>query len=69
MTAEGERIGRALRAELEAMREHEKTAPEEVEALVISLVSHLRSWKPESVMPLGTLPEPGEAVQDPRSPR
>ena len=43
-----------------------KTHPDEVEAIVCSLVAHLRAWKPESVSPLGELLPPTEPNVDPR---
>ena len=60
-------IARRLAADLESLRELDRQHPDEVEAIVCSLVAHLRSWRPESVTPLGTLPPPTEAVRDPRA--
>ncbi len=50
-----------------ALRELEKADPEGVDQIVVALVAHIRSWRPESVSPLGTLPEPGEVAHDPRA--
>lgn len=41
--------------------------PDEQDLVVGAIVMHLRSWRPESVSPLGVLPPPGEAIRDPRS--
>ncbi len=43
-----------------------KTDPTAADELVSTLVAHLRSWRPESVSPLGTLPEPDGPLVDPR---
>ncbi len=59
-------IARRLAAALIDLRELERDHPAEVEAIVCTLVAHLRSWRPESVSPLGTLPAPGEVIRDPR---
>jgi len=50
-----------------ALRELEKTDPSGVDQIVVALVAHIRSWRPESVSPLGTLPDPGEVAHDPRT--
>src|SRR5207244_476680 len=49
------------------LAELDKTAPADVDAIVTSVVAHLRAWRPESVTPLGVLPEPENQVRDPRS--
>jgi hypothetical protein len=64
----GHQIALRFLADFEDLREHEKTEPAEVEALVSHIVAHLRSWRPESVSPLGTLPAPEEPNVDPRIP-
>jgi hypothetical protein len=46
--------------------ELDKVAPGEVDRVVGAMVNHLRSWRPVSVAPLGTLPAPTEAIRDPR---
>lgn len=66
MTARGTTIAQRFAADLEDLREHERDHPHEVEAIVSSLVAHLRAWRPESVSPLGTLPAPTESIRDPR---
>lgn len=66
MTARGTTIAQRIAADLEDLKEHERQHPSEVEAIVSWLVSHLRSWRPESVSPLGTLAAPGEVIRDPR---
>lgn len=50
-------------AELAAL---DRYAPDEVAAVVAALVAHVRSWRPESVAPLGTLGPPTEPIRDPR---
>ncbi len=59
-------IAQRFAADFEDLRELERDHPAEVEAIVCSLVAHLRSWRPESVSPLGVLPPPGEVIRDPR---
>lgn len=49
------------------LAELERYAPGEVAAVAAMLVAHLRSWRPESVAPLGTLGPPTEAIRDPRA--
>ncbi|MBA3391182.1 MAG: hypothetical protein H0T89_00995 [Deltaproteobacteria bacterium] len=66
MTARGTTIAQRIAADLEDLRELERQYPAEVEAIVCSLVAHLRSWRPESVSPLGTLPAPEAPLVDPR---
>ena len=66
MSPRGDNLGRRLAALLEDLRDHERQHPAEVEAIAIHLVAHLRSWKPESVTPLGVLGPPTEAIRDPR---
>ena len=55
-----------LRNGLAELAELDRYAPDEVAAVVGSLVAHLRSSRPESVSPLGILPPPTEAIRDPR---
>ena len=69
MTKPGNAIAQRFAALLADLREHEKAQPAEADAIVCSLVAHVRAWRPEAVSPLGTLLEPGEAVRDPRVPR
>ncbi len=63
-----DRVREKLRAATAELVELDKVAPAEVASIVGSLVAHLRSWRPESVSPLGTLPPPTdpEAIRDPR---
>jgi hypothetical protein len=68
VTGRATTIAQRLAADLEDLRELERDHPDEVEAIVSHLVAHLRSWKPESVSPLGTLPAPTVAIRDPRAP-
>lgn len=46
--------------------ELDKVAPGEVDRVVGAMVSHLQSWRPVSVAPLGVLPPPTERIRDPR---
>lgn len=61
-----DRATRDLRHALAELAELDRYAPGEVAAVAASLVAHLRSWRPESVAPLGTLGPPTEAIRDPR---
>lgn len=58
-------IARRQAAILVELNELAKTNPAAVDGFVVALVNHLRSWRPESVSPLGTLPDP-EPIRDPR---
>lgn len=55
-----------LRQALAELAELERHAPGQVAAVVAALVGHLRSWRPESVSPLGLLAPPTEPIRDPR---
>jgi hypothetical protein len=48
------------------LAELDKVAPGEVDRVVGAMVSHLRSWRPMSVAPLGVLPPPTTRIRDPR---
>jgi hypothetical protein len=48
------------------LRELDKQDPHGVERVVASMVDHLRSWCPESVIPLGELLPPEGPTADPR---
>lgn len=66
----GRRLERAtaeLRHGLAELAELERVAPQEVGAIAGALVAHLRSWRPEAVAPLGTLPPPTDRICDPRA--
>lgn len=67
MTRPAARVAQRFAADLEELRELAKTAPQDAEAIVCALVSHLRAWRPESVAPLGVLPPPTEPIRDPRT--
>lgn len=69
MTKPGTAIAQRFAALLHDLREHEKTQPAEADAIICSLVAHLRAWRPEAVSPLGTLPPPTENIRDPRGAR
>ena len=43
--------------------------PDAQERIYRALVAHVRSRRPDSVVPLGTLPPPGEVIRDPRGER
>ncbi len=66
MTTRGTTIAQRIAADLEDLRELERDHPSEVEAIVSHLIAHVRSWKPESVSPMGTLPRPEQPIRDPR---
>ena len=55
-----------VRTIFDRMRELERRDPKGVERVVLAMVEHLRSWRPEAVAPLGTLPEPEGPTDDPR---
>lgn len=67
MTSRGQFIQRTFAGAFSALVEHAKAHPGEVDQIVAQLVAHIRSWRPESVSPLGTLPAPTEAIRDPRA--
>lgn len=67
MSPRGQAITRTLAAVFKALEEHGKTHPGEVDGIVAQTVAHLRSWRPESVSPLGTLPRPEQPIRDPRT--
>lgn len=62
-----ERAAAELRHGLAELAELERVAPQEVAAVAAALVAHLRSWRPEAVAPLGTLPPPTDRIRDPRA--
>jgi hypothetical protein len=66
MTAAGTVVAERLRGALDELAELAKQAPAEADQIVGSLVAHLRSWRPESVSPLGVLPKPEAPIVDPR---
>lgn len=49
MTPLGKLVAEQLRSTLQFLVDHEKHYPEEVDAIVRGLVSHLRSWKPSAL--------------------
>lgn len=59
-------IAGVLQRALLDLAELDKTEPADVDAIVWMIIAHLRSWRPVSVSPLGTLPPPDEAPRDPR---
>jgi hypothetical protein len=64
VTVRGLAIAEVLRSTFAALAELEKTAPADVDAIVITTIAHLLAWRPESVTPLGVLPPPTEPVAD-----
>lgn len=68
MTARGAASAARWRSLFEDLVELDKTEPHDVDAIVAAIVSHLRSWRPVAVAPLGTLPAPSDpaALADPR---
>jgi hypothetical protein len=66
VTAAGQTVVTILRDAFARLAELEKTAPGDVDAIVSIVVAHVRSWRPESISPLGTLPPPTEIIRDPR---
>ena len=65
MSLDGNVLGQRLAGLLLELREHARRHPDEVEAITCALVAHLRSWRPESVLPM-TWGEPTETPRDPR---
>ncbi len=68
MSPIGASIGRRFAALLDELCDLAKHEPSEADAITIALVAHLRSWRPEAVAPLGTLPPPSTTIADPRNP-
>lgn len=66
---EARKLAWRLQRILLELAEMERTAPHDVDLLVGILISHLRSWRPMSLAPLGVLPTPDEVPSDPRSRR
>lgn len=46
----------AMRRNLELLRELEKTAPEEVDRILVSLLAHIRSWRPQVLLSTEVMP-------------
>lgn len=69
MTPTARTIAEHFRHGFDALDELDKTAPADVDTIVVSIVSHLRSWRPESVSPIGTLLPPKSPIVDPRAER
>ena len=46
----------------------ERLDPAEADIAFRAVLDHVRARRPESVGCLGTLPAPGEAIRDPRTP-
>src|SRR4029077_7609185 len=58
VTPRGQSIVVHFRTGFAVLEHHSKLEPAEVDWITGAIVAHLRSWRPESVSPLGTLPEP-----------
>lgn len=50
MSTRGQQLQRSLAMTLELMKEHDKTAPAEVDILVALLIAHVRSWRPQALL-------------------
>jgi hypothetical protein len=68
VTARGLAIAAVLRSAFGALAELDKTAPSDVDELVVATVAHLRAFRPEAVSLLGT-PPLGAVARDPRGGR
>jgi hypothetical protein len=66
MTTLGSDLLRDQRAIFERLADLERSAPGDVDIIVGAITSHLRSWRPVSVAPLGVLPQPTACIRDPR---
>lgn len=49
MTERGKQLARAMAMNLQLVREHDKTHPDEVDEILAALTSTLRSWKPSAL--------------------
>lgn len=67
MTKIGSDLLRDQRAIFERLGELERTAPDDVDAIVGAIVAHLTAWRPVSVSHLGVLPPPTGPLCDPRT--
>lgn len=65
-TTRGKALAEVLRVAVEHLRELDKVSSDDVDEIVAAMVSTLRGLRPESVMPLGTLPSPEAPNADPR---
>jgi hypothetical protein len=55
MTERGTQLQRSLALTLKLLAEHDKTQPAEVDAIVVMLVQHVRSWRPQLLLTGGVL--------------
>lgn len=46
----GAQLQRALAMNLLLLAEHEKAAPAEVDTIVVALIAHVRSWRPQALL-------------------
>lgn len=46
----GAQLQRALAMNLLLLAEHEKVAPAEVDTIVVALIAHVRSWRPQALL-------------------
>lgn len=66
MTTFGKAIAEVLRAAFDQLRELDKLASNDVDDIIAATIATVRGLRPESVSPLGTLPEPEATNLDPR---
>jgi hypothetical protein len=67
MTTRGAALVAMLRKIFVELVEIDKSDPGTVDEIVSAIVGHVRAWRPVSVAPLGTLPDPTEPIVDPRT--
>lgn len=66
IVARCERATESVRFGLAEWMEIEPHMPAEIARLVGATIATIRSWRPESVSPLGALGPPTEIIRDPR---
>lgn len=50
LSARGRQLAGAIAKNLELLRDHDKFAPAEVDALLAQLVAHVRNWRPQVLL-------------------
>lgn len=50
LSPRGRQLAASIARTLEILREHDKTSPAEVDALLASLVQHVRAWRPQVLL-------------------
>jgi len=58
MTPRGEQLLRSLQMTMKLLAEHDRVAPSEVDQILSALASHMRNWKPMSMLSFDTGPIP-----------